>query len=351
MLEFETVTLDHQNWIGQSSDDLGYTGDFLRTASIEQYSPDMNVACVDARPNGVGPTIIGSTSLDERLTPFYLHCMAVNAKHRGARLLMSDVRGVRMDVENPVHVGWAHQTSTQTLEAFRGNPEPIGAEQLRALDEVYGFEEGEDIEIEAHSLANFWAYGMIKAIATRSFEKRLTITKLHMIEPVNSYGKLSVQGLMKEMLSLSTVEMDLEKRYIAENKDIGHGNVIPFDNESKQNKRIDRVLKMRQFVSSHVAGAGIRIGLDTLAGDILKDRSVDGAGLHEAEIIISHGAHSTVSRRDDILRLARTIKEAGGNVRLLEYITGKGDNTPIAHSVFRSLGRIAERGIGLANLA
>jgi hypothetical protein len=350
----EHQTIDHRKWNGASSDELGYTGDSLHTSLLHRHTnqsgQQFNVLNIDARRDGVGSTILASTPLDHRITPFFTLRAAIFARQMGVQFIVSEVPGVTIDPENPLRTKGAFQTPNQALSAFMGNYEPIAKAQLQAIDAEVGLEDGQEVELFGESLGTDYVVGMAQAIAHHSFEKRLKISKMHLFEPVNSFGNYRVDRIIGILRKLTTIEAKRAPLYIAENEAIGHRNAKPFEQESEENEKIDKLLKTRQFLAAYFAGAGIRKGLHGAILDAMRDHSADGSGLHEAEIITSLAVHSSVSHEKDSSQLTDAINEAGGRAKLVLLEAGEGDQTPLGHGVLNSIGRLAEFAIGHARM-
>lgn len=340
----ENMVLDYRNWDSLSSDEIGYTGDALNVSTIRHVNKNgqkFNILNVDARVDENGPTILTTTSHDYRTDTLLERRMSILATHTGSRVIVCELPGVTIDRDDPFHTDGAWQTPIQLLSAISGNFDPIATAQLDAIDAEVGFYDGQEIQLFGESLGAYCVTAMARSIATGAFSKRLKISRMDLVEPVNSYGNYRIGRQLSVLKHLATIEEQRRQSYLGENTLIGHGDVGAFETMSLDNKKIDRYLKSRQFPAVYLTGMGLRKGLDTALLQAMEDRTADGTGLYEADISVYRGKDSTVSKEEDIYELSEAIIRKGGHSRSIELRGGINDATPIGHHVLNSFGRLA----------
>lgn len=355
--QLEANTLDYRRWNESSDDELGVaTTD--KTVELHRYIAEngqsFNVLDVDARTVGEsgeqeGPTIVGAISFDYRIDPLLTHKMSILAHHASARVLMSELPGVSVDHDDPFHTKGAWQTPAQTVAAFSGNFDPLALEQLRAVDSVAHFQDGDEIQLFGQSLGAYSVTAMTRVLANGSFEKALTVPKMTLFEPVNAYGNYYLINQLKMLKNLATTEDTRRQVYLDENAQIGHP-MRAFEQLSDETLAIDKFVKSRpaQIIATYASGAGLRKGLHSALYDAMNNKTEDGPHLADAEIIVARATDSTVSHDEDLISLADAAHDAGGSVRLVKFSAGEGETTPLGHHSPDSLGRMADLALYLS---
>lgn len=340
----KNVEIGIGEWRGVSSDELGFTGSHLHTEDhryVAENGQAFNVFIADARPNGVGPTYLTSTSFDYRMDTLLRRGASVLATQSGARVAVSEVPGVTADFDDPFHTKGAWQTPLQSLTAFTGNFDRLSLMQLEAFDKYLVFKDGDEIQVGGRSLAAYMAVSMLSNLARHRFSKNLKVSRVDLVEPVNAFGNQTITRQLKMLQQLASYEEDMRTNvYIPENAEIGH-QTDRFEDESELNDRILKHVRRTQFLATYLSGAGLRKGLDPTLIYAMADKTNDGIGLHEADITISRGNASRVSFEKDLLAAREAIRRVGGDAKVLEFTDAPGTDTPIAHHALDSLGRMA----------
>jgi hypothetical protein len=342
----EKVTLYLDKWKDVTDNEIGLTSGDLKT-ELHRYKNDQNqefnIFIADARKSADDPTIISSTSFDYRIDPLLENSTKILANRSNARVIVSEIPGITMDRDHPYQTTGAWQTPRQTLLAFSGDFDPLTYEMLNGIKAVAGLERGAKLQFKGNSLGAYAVVSMARNIALRRIDEDYQITRMDLIEPVNSYGNYTLARQAFILRSLATTEDQRRQLYLGENTTIGHGEIKAFEQQSDENMRIDRYIKSRprQILATYLTGAGLRKGLDSALKDALSNRDSDGPHLREAKIVIARGIDSTVSFENDLISVADTVRENGGQVQTISLKAETGDTTPIGHHVLDSYARLA----------
>lgn len=310
-----------------------YESDFVR---IRDQAQQFNVLVVK---NGDGPTTLMSTSFDYRIDPLTIMKASTIATQLGGTVAVSEVPGATkghvMGRELDTPGAWL--SPQQLSQAFAGNLDLIGLEQWRAFDSALDFQDGDVVQTSDESLGAYISVARARALARGLFHKRVHISRMDLIEPVNSYGNYTIMRQIAMAQRLRGPEISLRNVYLQENRDLGI-NVDAFERISDENRRIDQQLKRRQQLAVLAMGAGLRKGFHTALKRVAEDRSESGPRLHEGEVLIARGLNSTVSHRGDILAAQETVKDAGGSARVVELLNREGR---AGHHVMDNIPRLA----------
>jgi hypothetical protein len=362
----EKMPLEYKNWSADvvSADEMGILlGGEDTYSQMHRYStPDgnqqFNVLEIDGRPEGQdGPTIISGNSWNYRLDPLVTYKMRILAKQRGARVFMSELPGITINHSDPFNNTGARQSVEQMRHAFAGNFDPLSKMQLEAVDSLAHFEEGQTVQFFGESLASYSVASMASVISKGEF-KPLHISRMELVEPVNAYGDTSLIHMAQIMKTLGTVEDARRATYIAENKEIGYSDAVPYEQIDDRTAAIDKFVKglRQQLIPVLISGGGLRKGVHTVLGRVLDAQAVHAPLTHKSNIIVARGSDSTVTVPEHFEQLASHVRDSGVSVRLIEFTDsdtdyseeqlskikkGEAIRTAIGHSTLDSIGRMA----------
>jgi len=340
----ERVEIGINEWRDLSSDELGFTGSQLKTEEhryVAENGQAFNVFIADARPDGVGPTYLTSTSFDYRMDTLLKRGTSILATQSGSRVAVSEVPGITYDYDNPFHSKGAWQTPRQSLTAFTGNFDSLSLMQLEAFDKYLKFQDGDEIQVGGRSLAAYMAASMLRNIAQHKFPKRLKVSRVDFVEPVNAFGNHSLARQWKILGELASYEERMRTEvYIPENEQIGH-TTPRFEDESELNDRILKHVRRTQFAATYLTGAGLRKGIDHSLVRAMADKTNDGIGLHDADITFARGDASHVSFEKDLVAAREEVRRVGSDAKIITLTDESSGDVPLAHHALDSLGRIA----------
>jgi hypothetical protein len=327
----EIIELGVRQWENVSDDELGLTSPglkFERTRHPNNKGQQFTILDIDARNGKPGPVILVSASFDFRDQPLSEAQMKILAVHSRARVMWSEVPGITIDLDDPMHTRGDFQTLPQTVLAFSGNFDLLAAEQLKAFYEVGELENEEDIQLVGKSLGAYEAVAMARVNAQgKLFKHALNITRIDLQEPVNAHGNYKIDRQVKLLLDLAKIEDRRRELYLDDNTRIGH-EMKAFEKYNDATKDQDKYVKRRQILATYATGAGLRKGLDRAAIDAL-EASPD---LRGALFSLSHAGQSFVSFDKDIESAAHVIRENGGRAETFTYFGEKNDPNPMAIS-------------------
>jgi len=352
MDSFETSTLDYRQWIGSTDAELGTA--LADTSKIHRYQAfngqAFNVLEVDGRRGEGGPVIVGAASFDCRIDPLLTKRMGILAHHSGARVFMAELPGVTVDHADPFHTRGAWQTPMQTAMAAAGNFDMLAKKQLKAIDSIAHFQDGDEIQLFGQSMGAYSAASMARVLAKNSYRKQIVISKMTLVEPVNAWRNNNAIEHFKMVRNLIVNEDARRQVYLDENDLIGHPTAA-YEQLTDETKRIHQHMRSRisQRMAAYAAGMGLRKSLYTVLSDVISDRDPGGTHLHEADITVARASSSTVSLDTDLLALSDAAHEQGVWLRLTEFEAGAGDPTPLGHHSADSLGRMADLALYMAN--
>lgn len=349
--------VDFEPWVGASSTELGYEGEHLHIERHRYTDPEnqqqFNITDIDARPNGEGPTVIYLTSHNYRIDELLERRMSIYATQTKSRVIICEMPGITMNRENPNRTKGAFQIPDQTSALLRGNWEPTSTAQLKAIDAVIGLEDGQEIQLLGESMSTHSVVGVLQSVAHGSFEKNLNFTKIDLIEPINTSGKLSLGKIADLVSSLNTVEAFRKLIYLEENKRINH-EVAPYE---QLHQKIVKRLNTRQLLATIATGLGVRVGIDTGLLELMENSSSTGLDLGSTRFTLITARESVVSSGKDARKLVQAINERGGHAQHVMMkarkgdVTPEGQPTPIGHAFGTSLGRQASQALIAYELA
>lgn len=351
MDSFESVTLDHRRWVGSTNEELGTA--LAETSIIHRYTAangqSFNILEVDGRKDQDGPVVVSAASFGSRIDPHLTERMGIYAHHTGSRIFVAETPGVTIDYDNPYNMRGAWQSPKQTLAASMGNFDPIAIAQLKGIDSIAHFEDGDKIELYGNSMGTYAAGAMVRVLEKNAFKKQIIVSKMTLVEPVNARPNNNILEHFKMVRNLVATEDTRRHLYLAENDFIGHPSVTIED--VFQDKRLYKHLKSQsaQNIATYAVGIGLRKNLYSTMHDVVANRNPDGTQLYNADITVARAFDSTVSLSKDLLALSAAARENGSYFRLLEFKAGKGDLTPLGHHTTDSLGRMSDFAIYMAS--
>jgi hypothetical protein len=345
------VEINHRTWQGKSAEHLGYQG---QAVHVERYvvprkalrgSREFNVLFADGRKSDSDPTIILTSSYDQRagLDGLLARQIGVMAAQRHARVGLSEQPDITVDPINPRQTKGDRRPLAELVQSFHGNYDTLARIQLGAIDSVLNLEDGSKIEIQGPSQSAANAVSMAGVILRGEYSKSFDIPYMDLIDPVNARGG-NLAHKLKLLSNLVTIEASLLRQYIAENTFIGHGDVVPYEDESAENAEILRHLRHRQALATLLGGAGLRKGLDKPILKLLTHPTTREAA-RAMQINFFYGADSTVSLESDIFPTVDAINATGGNAQAVALFDPEGHK--LSHHFQRSLARQAELSIAI----
>lgn len=338
----EKFTLDIEKWDSANDEDLGLVLPEGRQPVIHRYKSDngqeFNVLVADGRKPGTSGSVeLSSTSHDYRIDELMIARKTIDAVRGNTLVIASEIPGETKDPDGTLKTTGAWQTPKQTLAAMNGNYDLLALEQLKAMYSTGAIEDGSEVQISGQSMGAHMAASMLRNIANGRFEHGLDVSRLYLFDPVNASGDHSILHQFSTLGALMAEEKIRNTYYIQENKDIGHTELVPFEQQSDETMKIDKYVKLRQAPAIYLTGAGLRKGFDSTLTDALDARTE----LRNTEIIYARAVDSTISHAQDMLLAIEAIQKHGGRARFVSVEGPDNDDTPVAHHVRDSIRRSA----------
>jgi len=296
-----------------------------------------NILDIDARNGEPGPTILTSTAFNYRFQPLYIAVMTTLAVQSGARVVSSEIPGITIDLDDPLHTTGDFQTPAQTMLALSGDYDPLGTEQIKAMYEVGELSEDDEYHFVGVSFGACAVVAMARALSKRKlFAKKFNVTEMDLIDPVNAFGNHTIVRQAQLLYNLATTEDQRRQLYLAENEAGGYGDGgKEFTKISPDASKHDKHVKLRQIVATYATGIGLRKGLHTTLADALRD----APELRNMHVTLSRANDSSVCRDSDLQSAAETIRQSGGRADVQTLVGKQGEKIPIGHHVLDSISR------------
>lgn len=296
---------------------------------------------VDARPKGekTGRTIIWPATFQARVQhDNAVRMQTLASQLEKSRILFVETPGVTIDPENPLCTSGHTLTNTQETELRHGNFRAAAAAQIKALQEVVGFKQGDEVELVGYSMGASSAAYIARELGQQPFGEAATpsITRIDFLDAVNDQPWRLYQ-LRKNILK----EGRHNKQYIDENRQQGFD--IPKYGHALESIRgkIDRTLLWHQRTALRLSGSALRNAFaPVLVQAIEESRGNNTTRLDEAVLTFYRAEGSLVGRREAHEQTSEDLRRVGHQLRLVE-LTGAGEDDTLRHLFPRSLGRIA----------
>jgi hypothetical protein len=348
------IEIDHRIWEGSSPSELGYGGlenqTFVQTFTHEDGSTH-DVLVIDGRESNNGRTILKSASLNYRIDPLRIRQESIAASKLKARIALAELPGVSglpinregvidtsIDVSKKIET--VRQTRKEFFEVAQGKFDLLARKQLIALARILKLSEHETVELHGHSLAAMIAATMGRVTVSERAPIPLRIARIHMEDPVNIFDT----SPLKFAQILNDMKAETHRRdttYLQENVDIGHGDIVPIEQQSNYAKAINRYVKSKQRPVVINSLQAIRKGIAPIIQEVIDSGLQTGVVDSDTTISTTHFRDSLVSEGSQIQEFNDMLSSSGVQSEAYEYIPALDDPTELGHLTDVSLGRAA----------